>query len=190
MIDKTYPYLSSLIEKEQLINENELAEWVRLINPHSSELSVLRSLLNSNVKWFEKQTGYQLAKANYEWFTSEIPSEIPKKPYFGSLTISYLKQDLSGYQLIAPEGNYRVVKSSNDVVKIVFYGDKPSLVNAIDAVKITFVAGWDLKEIPGDIKEVLKLRVGSQFEDRGDSPDELNRLSETMIESYLPPQIA
>lgn len=189
MINKTYPYFSTAVETGQIIADNELAEWVRLINPHESETAVLRSLLKSNIKWFENSTGYQLAKANYEWLTNEIPTEIPKKPYFGNLVISYLKSDFSGYEIIEST-NYRLVKASNDVLKIIFHGTHPTLVNEIDAVKVAFVAGWEIDDIPADIIEVLKLRVGSQFEDRGDSPDELNRLSETMIESYLPPQVA
>jgi hypothetical protein len=189
MINKTYPYFVSAIETNPIIDDNELGQWVRLINPHESELAVLNSLLKSNVRWFENATGYQIAKANYEWITSTISDEIPKKPYFGSLIISYLKEDFTGYEVI-DSTNYRVVKASNDVLKIVFHGTKPSLVSAIDAVKVSFVAGWEISNIPADIIEVLKLRTGGQFEDRGDSPDELNRLSETMIEAYLPPQVA
>ena len=189
MIDKTYPYFVSKVDNARIIDDNELAQWVRLINPHESETAVLQSLLSSNIRWFENATGYQLVKSNYEWITSAIPDEIPKKPYFGSLVISYLKEDFTGYEVI-DSTNYRVVKASNDVLKIVFHGTKPDLVNAIDSVKLSFVAGWEIENIPADIIEVLKLRVGSQFEDRGDSPDELTRLSETMIEAYLPPQVA
>lgn len=187
MIDKSYPYLVSLVSPAVLpISDGDLHNWVRLINAAPSETATLQGLLKAAISWFEDNTNYQVRPANYEWYTNEIPETLPKKPYKSGLTIA-IRNEAGTYDTI-DSADYRVVKTSPDTVKIVFNVQKPTIADEVDSVKINFVAGWE--SIPENVLNAFKIRVGSQFDDRGDSPDELNRLSETLIQTYLPPQLA
>lgn len=187
MIDKSYPYFVSLVSPTTMpISDGDLHSWVRLINADPTETTTLQNLLKAAISWFEDNTGYQVLPANYEWYTNQIPETLPKKPYKSGLTIA-IRNESGTYDTI-DSAQYRVVKTGPDTIKIVFAGQKPIVTDEVDSVKINFVAGWE--QIPQNILNAFRVRVGSQFDDRGDSPDEFNRLSETLIESYLPPQLA
>ena len=189
MSQKSFPYLKTLVGTYVLpISVSDIKTWIRNSDADDTEVT---ALIKAQVKWFENTTDWQIFPANYEWFTEDFPRVIPKKPVTSITEIAYRDSVTSDFVVMTENVDYRVVQKSPSSFAIHYLNQLPMLPTTLtntyvpDAVRIKFVAGFTI--VPDDIIEAFKFRISNAYDDRTDSPDKLQRISESLISPYMPP---
>lgn len=73
----------------------------------------------------------------------------------------------NGDEFLLPTEQYNLVKTHNGTF-IHYNGGLPCLAKRIDAVQVTFSAGFDKEDIPASLRAAILLHVGSLYEHRED----------------------
>lgn len=73
----------------------------------------------------------------------------------------------NGNEFLLPPSQYSLIKT-HDGTFIHYNGELPCLAKRIDAVQVTFYAGFDKEDVPASLKAAILLHVGSLYEHRED----------------------
>jgi uncharacterized phiE125 gp8 family phage protein len=104
-------------------------------------------------------------------------------PYLANLAIKYFDES-NTEQTLDPE-NY--VLGYHFGEPVLYYNDVsalPSVYDRQDAITITYDAGYGLQEMPTQFVQFCKLLVGTFYEHRTDSVNNLPRLSYSLIHKF------
>lgn len=148
----------------KILSLDEAKSFMRIVS--ADEDKEIESYMKAAIADAEGITNRQFAKATYELYLSNFPWEnykLPKNPINEIVSIEYM--DLEGnYQTIDPSTYYLFSKYEvGHITFNVFPNFK--IKNHKKAVRITFVSGY-LKDFPMDLKQWLKVRVSTLYENR------------------------
>lgn len=186
MSNKSYPYLVSVVDSTAIsVSVSKAKEFLRILPDDNDMDMIIEDLIRDAESWFHSVTDYKLFESTFNWFVDYLPTTLSIKPINSITKIEYLN-DSNAYVELTANSDYRVIKKSDTNVTI-HYINKPTLQSLPDAVKITFNAGYKTSNpIPNTIRRAILYRVSESFDNRGDGADELNRISETLIEPFMP----
>lgn len=186
MSNKSYPYFVSAVDADAIsVTLSEAKAYLKVLDSDTSMDTLITQLIRDSESWFHSSTDYKLFESNFQWLLDYLPITLPIKPIVEITKIEYLN-DSDTYLELVLNTDYRVIKTSETAVTI-HYITKPTLQLTPDAVRVTFKAGYKLTNpIPNTIKRAILYRVSESFDNRGDGADELNRISETLIEPFMP----
>lgn len=174
------------------ITLSEAKAWLRVTS--TAEDTLITALIKTARKQVENRT--QRALITQEWQLVLTSSEFNQSDliYIGriplqsepSLTVGYLTGGAYTEMYAADfEVNYQ---ANPAIIRII---NKPSVDNSINAVKITFTAGYGdtAADVPEDIKTAMKYMIGHYYENRqdvvtGTQVNEMPKASEFILEAY------
>lgn len=139
----------------------------------TDEDSVIEALMLSAREDIETWTGRTLLTTTYalrlDCFPSGCPIRLPRPPLQSVTSIGYLDED-NVAQTLATTVYQSDVYSEPGRITLKTGQSWPSTYSAaLNAVTITYVAGWILATIPERAKMALKLMVGGYYEHREES---------------------
>lgn len=129
--------------------------------------TTLNSLIHEAVRYVEGVTGRALISQTYEFkmdgFVSDL--KIPKPPLISVSSVQYLDEANATQTLAA--ANY-TVDNSSEPARLVesATGTYPSTYDDLDAVTITFVAGYGTaaSDVPETFKRAIKLYIEKMYD--------------------------
>ena len=160
----------------------EAKEFMRILDTDSDTL--ISSLIAVCREHVENITNRQLGVATFELTVSDFISKLPKNPIKSIEKIEYMGVD----------GNYLTLDSSTYYmyerhgIGYISYSEVPNILEHQKAVKITFIAGYEL--VPEAIKQYIKVKASTLYENResyvvGVSIAEFgNEFVENLLSSY------
>lgn len=127
--------------------------------------------------WVERRTGRALVQQTWELRQDEFEAqiELPKRPTRSVSSVSYVDSEGDTHALDAED--YIFIDGGDDSASMLIASDEwpTDLYDRPDAVRIQFVAGYEPSDdspadyaanVPEDLKEVIRMYVGSLYENR------------------------
>lgn len=133
----------------------------------SDDDSLIGALITAVREHAETLTQRALAPATYCLYLDEFPEEIElARPPLTSVThIKYL--DSSGTLTTLASTEYTVKAADEPAVIVPAYGKTwPSTLAHVDAVQVTFVAGYAAADLPGAVRAYLLAALGTLYTNR------------------------
>lgn len=109
-------------------------------------------------------------RADFVEFASIMPLE--KRPYASLTSIEYVAPT-TGTITTVDAATYHVVADHKQTAKV-YLGkglEWPEIAERVDAVRITYAAGWTFESVPDDIRLAIKMLVAKYDANRGDCDD-------------------
>ncbi len=143
--------------KEPLSLE-EVKEFLRILDNDSD--TFLTSLIIAVREHIENITNRQLEVATFELISDKLFTKLPKGSLKSIEKIEYL--DKKGVYLELDSNKYYMYK--NDGLGCISFNEAPSIQNHKQAVKVTFVCGYDA--VPEAIKQYMRVKISTFNENR------------------------
>lgn len=131
---------------------------------------LLGDLLKSACSRVEQLTGLVLGEQVWKLTLDEFSAaiELPKGPVLAVSAVNYV--DVLGAAQLASASLYSLdLTSKTQWVVLNSEGSWPATLNGVNAVSVTFSAGYLAATLPDDIKLAVKALVATWFENRGDA---------------------
>ena len=127
----------------------------------------ITGLILAATEHLEKTLGLTLCKTKYrqDFMDFRDATELSVAPVNEIEAIKCVKVD--GNEFLLPTSQYSLVKT-RDGIFIHYNGELPVLAKRIDAVQVTFYAGFAKEDVPASLKAAILLHVGSLYEHRED----------------------
>lgn len=150
-------------------------------------ISAARGFIENSCHIVVAESEWQLT---YDAFPDESIA-IPKSPLIGVAEVAY--DDEEGDEQTLDEGDDYVVDASQGFGWVVPVGAWPATVSAVNAVRVSFTAGWPnestVSTAPQALKQAMLLLIGHFFENRG-APTEMPPAVEALISPFRVPVLA
>lgn len=152
---------------------------------HSQQDTLIQSYIDAAIAEAESYTSRSLKIYNVTIKLSSFMDELvlTLTPYLDALVIKYF-DETNTEQTLDP-ANY--VLGYHFGEPLIYYNDLsalPSVYDRQDAVTITYEAGYGLQTMPTQFTQFCKLLVGTFYEYRTDSVNNLPRLSYSLIHKF------
>lgn len=150
---------------------------------HDFQDELIKSYIDAAISEAELYTSRSLLYRDVTIKTNVLSNEfmLPISPYLKDLTIKYYDED-NNLQTLSVD-SYTVVNGCGEQTIIMNPGVSiPSIYNRNDAVIISYVAGFE--KTPYSFTQFCKLVVGTFYEQRTDSVDNLPRFAYSLIRNY------
>jgi uncharacterized phiE125 gp8 family phage protein len=137
---------------------------------------LITALIKAATRSAEKFLGRSLLDQTFDFFMDAFPSEktwfeLPVPPLIEVQKISY--KDSSGDYVDMDQSSYEVDDASQPArISLVSNGSWPSPLSVLNAVRVTFRAGYLTQDspaqadVPADIIAAIKLQIGHLYENR------------------------
>ena len=127
----------------------------------------ITGLILAATEHLEKTLGLTLCKTKYrqDFMNFREATELSVAPANEIEMISYVYAN--GSVSLLPPSKYSLIKT-HDGTFIHYNGELPALAKRIDAVQVTFSAGFEKEDVPASLKAAILLHVGSLYEHRED----------------------
>jgi uncharacterized phiE125 gp8 family phage protein len=159
----------SLLDSSLVITVAELKDYLRVDS--NADDTMLEAFINAATSQIEARLNRPLRNQRWFYFIdyADLTTgliNINKAPVSAVSSIQYY--DGTNTLQTLSSSNYFVSLSSNPCkIKVM---QLPNIYNRLDAVKITFTAGYSsVSNIPKDIKQALKFMCGHWYENRQDA---------------------
>lgn len=165
---------------------DEVKDWVR--QDHAADDSLLSGLITAARQLIEQQTGLVFLPATYRLVADQFPSwtlRLPRYPLRSVSSIQYV--DSTGTLQTLDSSLYQTDTDSTPGLVEPVYGEVwPTARYQARAVRVTFEAGYSLAaDIPGPLKQAVKLLVALGYANRGDLPATIPEFVNHLITPYL-----
>ncbi len=144
--------------KKEPLSLEEVKEFLRILDDENDTL--LTSLIIAVREHIENITNRQLEIATFELISNNLFTKLPKGSLKTIEKIEFL--DEKGIYLELDSSKYYTY-SDNGLGYISFL-ETPNIQNHKQAVKITFVCGYDV--VPEAIKQYMKVKISTFYENR------------------------
>lgn len=165
---------------------SEVKEWVQ--QDHAADDAMLSALITSARQLIEQQSGLVFMPASYRLVLDQFPSwtiRLPRYPLRSVASIIYI--DHNGDTQTLDSSTYLVDTDSNPGLVEPAFGEVwPTARWQARSVRITFEAGHSLAaDIPGPLKQAVKMLVAIGYAQRGDMPVTVPEFVSHLITPYL-----
>lgn len=127
----------------------------------------ITGLIRAATEHLEKTLGLTLCKTKYRQDFMKFceATTMSIAPVREIEAINCIKAN--GDEFLLPTEQYSLVTTHNGTF-IHYNGELPALAKRIDAVQVTFSAGFEKEDVPASLKAAILLHVGSLYEHRED----------------------
>lgn len=153
---------------------------------HTDEDTLIQAYIDLAIEQAELYTNRQLAPATYELLNDELLTDfrLPKNPIQSITSVEYM-DDTGVYQVFSADEYYLYEDAG---VGYIHFDTLPSYMDHKQAIKITFVSGYE--NVPESIINWMRIKVSTMYENReslviGVSVSDIgNNLVDKLLESY------
>jgi len=157
---------------------------------HPDEDAHIGSLISAARKYIEKQTQRALATQTYRTTLDSFPTtsdiRLDIGPVISITSIKY--DDIDGLEQTLTADNYVLDNVNEPGWVIPIEAGWPATVDAINAVRVDYVAGWEAGTFPPDLKFGILMLVGHWYNNReavsGDNMSEPPHSVHRIIHNY------
>lgn len=127
----------------------------------------ITGLIVAATEHLEKTLSLTLCKTKFrqDFMNFREATTMPASPVSEIEAIKCVKAN--GNEFLLPPSQYSLIKT-HDGTFIHYNGELPCLAKRIDAVQVTFYAGFDKEDVPASLKTAILLHIGSLYEHRED----------------------
>lgn len=165
---------------EEPISLTEIKTHLKLDG--SDEDTYLGLLGKSARQYLEAWLDRAICTTTYELYLDAFPETIEVRK--GCNTVTELSYLVDNANTVLDDAEY-VVDTVTPIARIVPVTSWPTADTRINAIKVTFTAGFGAASaVPSDIKHALLLMVGRAYEQREDSVERLPKASEQLAKFH------
>lgn len=182
------------------LTTSEAKAWLKIEDDITADDAIVLALVTAAREYIESSTGIALYTQTVREYLDKWPEKTNvSNPMAEFHLMRFPVQSVTGITYLDSEGVSQTLSSSAYVVdisgKTARIGLKanetfPALRDQINAVTITYVAGWDdTANIPEALKTAMKLLLAYFYERRADSANSFKTTAEKLIEKYSVPVV-
>lgn len=182
------------------LTTSEAKNWLKIEDGITADDTLVDALVTAAREYVETSTGLALFTQTVREHLDEWPEKtnvsnpmaefhLMRYPVQSVTSITYLDSDGNSQTLSA---DTYIVDTTGKTARIALKANQsfPPLRDQINAVTITYVAGWDnTANIPEALKTAMKLLLTYFYERRADSANSYKTTAEKLIEKYSIPVV-